>query len=321
METGARREFLISKGWIQAAVLVVLFGFFVLGLLAYRTYQAHPPVPARVVDANGHVLFTGKDISHGQQVFLHNGLMEYGSVFGHGAYLGPDYTADYLRRSSNLVRASFGGPRLRPRRCRGRSRTCARTATTSDTGTLHLHRAAGGGLPPARAATTARFFSDPTTEHGLRAGRDHRPDAAPPADRVLRLDGLGRGGEPARPQLLVHEQLAVRAAGRQQADRERDRLVGAVADRAARRDRPPVRRVRALGPQPRLARPRAGDALVPLARRRRADAGAARDRLVLLRDGGAVPDPDARRRRLAALPRRHRRASSASTSRASSRTT
>ncbi len=50
MATGARREFLISKGWIQAAVLVVLVGFFVLGLLAYRTYQAHPPVPARVVD-------------------------------------------------------------------------------------------------------------------------------------------------------------------------------------------------------------------------------------------------------------------------------
>ena len=40
-----RREFLISRGWIQAVLLVVLFGFFVLGLLAYRTYQAKPPVP------------------------------------------------------------------------------------------------------------------------------------------------------------------------------------------------------------------------------------------------------------------------------------
>ena len=45
MASGARREFLISKGWIQAAVLVILVGFFVLGLLAYRTYQAQPPVP------------------------------------------------------------------------------------------------------------------------------------------------------------------------------------------------------------------------------------------------------------------------------------
>ena len=129
MEEAGRREFLISKGWIQAVVLVVLFGFFVLGLLAYRTYMAQPPVPARVVDENGSLLFTGSDISEGQQVFLHNGLMEYGSVFGHGAYLGPDYTADYLRRSSDFVRESYGGASS-TRRCAARSRTCARTATT-----------------------------------------------------------------------------------------------------------------------------------------------------------------------------------------------
>ena len=35
-------------------------------------------------------------------MFLNNGLMEYGSVLGHGAYLGPDYTADYLRRAAKV---------------------------------------------------------------------------------------------------------------------------------------------------------------------------------------------------------------------------
>jgi nitric oxide reductase large subunit len=53
-----RREFLISKGWIQAVVLVVLFGFFVLGLLAYRNYTSHPAVPKRVVTPGGATLFT-----------------------------------------------------------------------------------------------------------------------------------------------------------------------------------------------------------------------------------------------------------------------
>jgi len=105
-----RRQLLVSKGWIQAVLLVVLCGFFILGLLAYRTYMAHPPVPRRVVDQQGRVLYTGNDISKGQQVFLHNGLMEYGSAFGHVAYLGPDFTADYLRRSSDLVKRSYGGP-------------------------------------------------------------------------------------------------------------------------------------------------------------------------------------------------------------------
>ncbi len=166
MATGARREFLISKAWIQAAVLVVLVGFFVLGLLAYRTYMEQPPVPGRVVDANGDVLFTGEDISRGQQVFLHNGLMEYGSVFGHGAYLGPDYTADYLRRSSDLVRASFGGA--------DSDRAVQRTieemrANRYDEGADTLTFSAAQAVAFRRLVRHySDFFSDPTTRHGLR---------------------------------------------------------------------------------------------------------------------------------------------------------
>src|SRR4029079_19207913 len=109
VERSGRRELLVSKGWVQAVGLVLLIGFFILGLLAYRTYTQQPPVPRTVVDARGQVLYTGEDISKGQQVFLHNGLMEYGSAFGHGAYLGPDFTADYLRRSANFVTRAFGG--------------------------------------------------------------------------------------------------------------------------------------------------------------------------------------------------------------------
>ena len=58
------------------------------------------------------------------------GLMEYGSAFGHGAYLGPDFTADYLRRSADLVKRSYGGSASDWPRA-GRSRTSAPTATTS----------------------------------------------------------------------------------------------------------------------------------------------------------------------------------------------
>ena len=117
---GERRGLLVSRTWVQATLLVVLCGFFILGLLAYRTYMAQPPVPERVVDSQGRLVYSGQDISKGQQVFLHNGLMEYGSAFGHGAYLGPDFTADYLRRSSSSPGAG----------ARRRSRRCAPTATT-----------------------------------------------------------------------------------------------------------------------------------------------------------------------------------------------
>ena len=93
-----KRELLVSRTWIQVAGFVVLVGFFVLVLLAYRTYQSDPPIPDQVVDPSGQVLFTGDDVREGQEVFLHHGLMEYGSIFGHGAYLGPDFTDDYLHR-------------------------------------------------------------------------------------------------------------------------------------------------------------------------------------------------------------------------------
>ena len=129
---------------------MVLVGFFVLGLLAYRTYMAHPPVPERVVDPRGSTLFTGSDISHGQKIFLNSGLMEYGSVFGHGAYLGPDFTADYLRRASDIAMRLLRRPELRFGAAERRSTTSAGTATTRRPRTLALQRGAGRGVPRAR---------------------------------------------------------------------------------------------------------------------------------------------------------------------------
>ena len=62
----ARRDRLIAKGWIQGVALVMLFGFTVMGLLAYRTYTNSMPQPAKVVTANGETLFTTEDITAGQ---------------------------------------------------------------------------------------------------------------------------------------------------------------------------------------------------------------------------------------------------------------
>lgn len=109
MERVERRKLLISKVWIQAVAIVLLFGFFVMGLLAYRTYTDEPPIPERVLDPGGKTLFTREDVIAGQEVFLRNGLMEYGSIFGHGAYLGPDFTADYLHRAALASIEEYGG--------------------------------------------------------------------------------------------------------------------------------------------------------------------------------------------------------------------
>jgi nitric oxide reductase subunit B len=161
-----RRGLLISKGWIQATVLVFLFGFFVLGMLAYRTYSGQPPIPERVVGPGGEVVFTGDDVREGQKVFLRNGLMQYGSIFGHGGYLGPDYTSDYLRRTALAVRESYGGEASD----RAASRTVEdfkQNRYDPENRTLEYTGAQTEAFGEAREYY-GRFFSEPSTRYGLR---------------------------------------------------------------------------------------------------------------------------------------------------------
>ena len=82
--------------WKAAAIVTMLFGFSVLIAVTVEAYRKAPPIPARVVDAAGAVLFTSEDVAAGQQVFLKHGLMNNGTIWGHGAYLGPDFSAQYL---------------------------------------------------------------------------------------------------------------------------------------------------------------------------------------------------------------------------------
>lgn len=92
----------LSPWWRRAVLLVMLIGFGLLTLVTVKTYQGAPPIPVRVVDATGQVLCTGDDIKRGQDVFLKYGLMEHGTLWGHGAYLGPDYSAEYLHRTVEI---------------------------------------------------------------------------------------------------------------------------------------------------------------------------------------------------------------------------
>jgi nitric oxide reductase subunit B len=83
--------------------IVALVGLLVGGVLANR--QA-PPYPGEVVGPDGEVLFTKPDIMAGQQVFQRYGLMDHGSVWGHGSQRGMEFSAVTLHRIAETVRAS-----------------------------------------------------------------------------------------------------------------------------------------------------------------------------------------------------------------------
>ena len=75
---------------------MMVVGFLILVMLTIKVHYDAPPIPDRVVDPRGTVVFTAGDIQTGQEVFLKHGLMNNGSIWGHGGYLGPDFSAQYL---------------------------------------------------------------------------------------------------------------------------------------------------------------------------------------------------------------------------------
>lgn len=86
----------LSPWWKRSVLVIVTICFIVLIWIAVKAYTNEPPIPEKVIDASGQVLFTQDTILSGQEVFLKNGLMQNGSIWGHGAYLGPDFSAEYL---------------------------------------------------------------------------------------------------------------------------------------------------------------------------------------------------------------------------------
>jgi nitric oxide reductase subunit B len=96
--------------WKHGLLLTLLFGFTVMIVGGVMMYRSRAPIPDRVVGPNGSTLFTSTDIQNGQDLFRKRGLMDYGTVLGHGAYLGPDYTAEALHWMVEAMRpAGYDG--------------------------------------------------------------------------------------------------------------------------------------------------------------------------------------------------------------------
>jgi nitric oxide reductase subunit B len=84
-------------------VAVIIASFAVLGYYGTEIHRQAPPVPKRVVDVDGRVVFTGAEIMDGQNVWQSIGGQQLGSIWGHGAYVAPDWSADWLHRECILL--------------------------------------------------------------------------------------------------------------------------------------------------------------------------------------------------------------------------
>lgn len=92
----------MKRLWI-AFILVVALSFGVLGWSGVKIYQEKPPIPERVVTSEGATVVPSGEVEAGQQVWRAMGGMELGSVWGHGSYVAPDWTADWLHRECLFI--------------------------------------------------------------------------------------------------------------------------------------------------------------------------------------------------------------------------
>ena len=92
----------VKRLWI-GFVAVILISFSVLLFFGRQIYREKPPIPSEVITTNGTVLFTGQDIKDGQNIWQSIGGQEVGTIWGHGSYVAPDWSADWLHREAEFI--------------------------------------------------------------------------------------------------------------------------------------------------------------------------------------------------------------------------
>ncbi|MNR81115.1 Nitric oxide reductase subunit B [compost metagenome] len=152
---------------------VIVASFAVLGYYGWEIYQVAPPIPERVVTTDGRQLFARQDITNGQNVWQSMGGQEVGSVWGHGGYTAPDWTADWLHREAvwmldQYATQDFGQPyaRLNPEQqaaLRARLQADLRTNTYDPaTGTLTVSPLRAQAIAAVSDHYTRLFGNDPS---------------------------------------------------------------------------------------------------------------------------------------------------------------
>lgn len=88
-------------------LLIICFGVLIFG--GYLISREKPPIPETIIDPSGKVITTKKAIMDGQAYYFSRGGHHIGTIWGHGSYLAPDWSADYLHRLGLYVAARHLG--------------------------------------------------------------------------------------------------------------------------------------------------------------------------------------------------------------------
>lgn len=97
-----RATFSVKRLWIYLALCVVIM-FSALLLIGREIYREAPPIPLVVETTTGETIYTKENIQNGQNIWQSTGGMQQGSIWGHGSYVAPDWSADWLQREATVL--------------------------------------------------------------------------------------------------------------------------------------------------------------------------------------------------------------------------
>ena len=187
-----------KKLWFTLiGVLIVTFSL--LGYYGAEVYRQAPPIPTQVVTADGKALFGKEDILDGQTAWQSVGGMQLGSIWGHGAYQAPDWTADWLHRELTAwldlaaqqqhgkAYAALDGPTQAA--LREQLRAEYRTNRVDASGTLTLSALRTQAFTQT-AAYYAELFSDAPVLQKSRQNFAMKENTLPSAERRAQMAGF-----------------------------------------------------------------------------------------------------------------------------------
>jgi len=97
-----------TRGLRNGAIVAFVVSMAMLLVGGYFAKDKVPPIPKEVRHGS-EILTTAKAIQHGQTIYQRYGLMDHGSVWGHGSLRGMDFSADTLHRLGQSMRRFYLG--------------------------------------------------------------------------------------------------------------------------------------------------------------------------------------------------------------------
>jgi hypothetical protein len=196
----------------------------ILGFFGREIYRQAPPIPTAVVTESGKTLITESEILDGQQVWQSIGGQQIGSIWGHGAYQAPDWSADWLHREATALldtgsRAEHGGAvaelsaenrGMLENRLQREMRT---NRLAPDTGVRTVSAARAAAIDATAAHYRALFGADAPLD-GLREDYALHDDAVTDPEPLNRLPNFFSGPRGPAPPSGLGSALPIRTIGR-----------------------------------------------------------------------------------------------------------